>query len=70
MDNFIVIWDQIFNVQHIAHIIKVSLNDRPGIRISTLADATSTPNECFYSNTQTRDDAFNKLIETLSKYKY
>lgn len=70
MDNFIVIWDQIFNVHHIAHIIKVSLNDRPGIRISTLADATSTPNECFYSNTQTRDDAFNKLIETLSQYKY
>lgn len=70
MKNFIVIWDQIFNVHHIAHIIKVSLNDRPGIRISTLADATSTPNECFYSNTQTRDEAFNKLIETLSNYNY
>ena len=70
MKNFIVIWDQIFNVKHIAHIIKVSLNDRPGIRISTLADATCTPNERFYSNTQTRDEAFNKLIETLSNYNY
>ena len=70
MNNFIVIWDQIFNVHHIAHIIKVSLNDRPGIRISTLADATCTPNERFYSNSQIRDDEFNKLIETLSIYRY
>ena len=70
MKNFIVIWDQIFNVQHIAHIIKISLNDRPGIRMSTLADATCTPNERFYSNTQIRDDEFNKLIEMLSNYNY
>lgn len=70
MDNFIVIWDQIFNVHHIAHIIKVSLNGKPGIRISTLSDATFTPVENFYSNTEIRDDEFNELIETLSKYKY
>lgn len=70
MNTFIVIWNQIFNVHHIAHIIKVSLNDRPGIRISTLSDATCTPNERFYSNEKIRDDEFNKLIETLSNYKY
>jgi hypothetical protein len=70
MKNFIVIWDQIFNVQHIAHIIKVSLNDRPGIRISTLADATSLPNERFYDNAQIRDDEFNKLVALLSIYRY
>lgn len=70
MKNFIVIWDQIFNVQHIAHIIKVSLNDRPGIRISTLADATSLPNERFYDNAQMRDEEFNKLVELLSIYRY
>lgn len=70
MDNFIVIWDQIFNVHHIAHIIKTSLNGRPAIRISTLADATSTPNESYYSNEKIRDEEFNKLIEMLSKYKY
>lgn len=70
MDNFIVIWDQIFNVNLIAHIIKISLNDMPGIRISTLADATCTPNEKIYSNAAIRDEEFNKLIEMLSKYKY
>ena len=70
MDNFIVIWDQIFNVHHIAHIVKVSLNGKPGIRISTLSDATFTPIESFYSNEKIRDDEFNKLIETLSNYNY
>lgn len=70
MKNFIVIWDQIFNVQHIAHIIKVSLNDRPGIRISTLADATSLPNERFYANAEVRDAEFNKLVELFSIYRY
>lgn len=70
MNNFIVIWDQIFNVHHIAHIIKTSLNGKPGIRISTLADATCTPNERFYSDEKIRDDEFNKLIETLSIYRY
>jgi hypothetical protein len=70
MKNFIVIWDQIFNVQHIAHIIKVSLNNRPGIRISTLADATSTPNERFYANAEIRDAEFNKLVELFSIYRY
>ena len=29
-----------------------------------------TPNERFYSNTQIRDNEFNKLIETLSNYNY
>lgn len=70
MGNFIVIWDQIFNVNLIAHIIKTSLNGRPGIRISTLADATCTPNEKFYRDENIRDDEFNKLIEMLQKYKY
>ena len=70
MKNFIVISDQIFNVQHIAHIIKVSLNDRPGIRISTLADATCTPNERFYANAEVRDAEFNKLVELFSIYRY
>ena len=50
MKNFIVIWDQIFNVRHITHVIKVSLNGKPGIRISTLSDATFTPVESFYSD--------------------
>ena len=70
MKNFIVIWDQIFNVQHIAHIIKVSLNGRPGIRISTLADATCTPNERFYANAEVRDVEFNNLVELFSIYRY
>lgn len=70
MKNFIVIWDQIFNVHHIAHIVKVSLNGKPGIRISTLSDATFTPIESFYSNEKIRDDEFNNLIEILSNYNY
>lgn len=70
MKNFIVIWDQIFNVRHITHVIKVSLNGKPGIRISTLSDATFTPVESFYSDEKIRDDEFNKLIETLSYYNY
>ena len=70
MNNFIVIWDQIFNVHHIAHIIKVSLNGRPGIRISTLADATCTPNERFYANAEVRDAEFNKLVDLFSIYRY
>ena len=70
MKNFIVIWDQIFNVHHISHVIKTSLNGRPAIRISTLSDATFTPIESYYSDEKIRDEEFNKLIEMLSNYNY
>lgn len=67
---FITIWGQLFNVHHITHIIKCSLNDKPGIRISCISSATCTPNERFFPSIDERDMEFDNLTQLLSKFEY